>query len=142
MKCCFRCKEIKETKEFYISRKSKDGMHSYCKLCANLVSKNWLSIHPKAQVEHREKAKTKQRRGVTSSQANLLLKEQGGICDICKNPYPGKSGWCLDHDHLTGKNRGLLCSSCNMALGLLQDSIKILKFATIYLEKYKCSALK
>ena len=44
---------------------------------------------------------------------------------------------CIDHCHKTGKIRGLLCDTCNRALGLFKDDIQMLKNSVAYLEKYK-----
>lgn len=47
-----------------------------------------------------------------------------------------KRSLCLDHDHKTGKLRGVLCDRCNRGIGLLKDDIRILKSAISYLEKF------
>lgn len=59
----------------------------------------------------------------------LLLKG----CAICKGPPNGRGRYHFDHDHKTGVFRGLLCSSCNVAIGLFRDSEQILKSAIVYL---------
>tara|TARA_Y100001970_G_scaffold225903_1_gene279136 strand:+ start:518 stop:934 length:417 start_codon:yes stop_codon:yes gene_type:complete len=65
-------------------------------------------------------------------------------CDICGKPayqdQPYRSGYryrnlCLDHDHKTGKFRGWLCDSCNVAISRMNDDVNILKNAIIYLER-------
>lgn len=61
---------------------------------------------------------------------------QNGVCDICKQKCSQKEMLSLDHDHDTGAIRGLLCSSCNMALGGFQDSPKMLNQAIQYLKKW------
>ncbi len=63
-----------------------------------------------------------------------LLASQGGGCAICEELPSGKRRYlCVDHDHVTGKVRGLLCHSCNRGLGLLGDSVELLEKATEYL---------
>ena len=65
-----------------------------------------------------------------------LLEQQNYSCAICKTEKPnGRGTWNIDHDHQTGKIRGLLCWKCNFALGLFGDEVKILKDAVEYLEK-------
>ncbi len=62
--------------------------------------------------------------GITSQQYDEMLSEQGGVCRVCREPpamVGRKSRLHVDHCHDTGRVRGLLCHSCNVALGLLKD---------------------
>ncbi|KKM26083.1 hypothetical protein LCGC14_1588390, partial [marine sediment metagenome] len=60
---------------------------------------------------------------ITIDEYDALSQRQGGVCAICrsketmKNKY-GLKRLAVDHNHLTGKIRGLLCGRCNQALGL------------------------
>jgi hypothetical protein len=65
-----------------------------------------------------------------------MYRAQGGLCDICKNPPKPNRALCVDHDHITGKNRGLLCDYCNSAIGFLKDDTQVLAAAIVYLEKH------
>ena len=59
------------------------------------------------------------------------------ICNICKNPESHKQrSLALDHDHITGKVRGFLCTNCNLGMGLFKDNIEILNNAIEYLTKW------
>lgn len=70
------------------------------------------------------------------AEVNRLLALQGGVCAICKlGKWATKQYWHLDHDHMTGKNRGALCSRCNLGLGLFQDRPESLRAAADYLER-------
>lgn len=71
--------------------------------------------------------------GITVELYDALFRRQQGKCAICLEP-PKKSRLCVDHCHSTGKIRGLLCRTCNVGIGLLQDSEVILRRATGYLE--------
>jgi len=63
-----------------------------------------------------------------------MLVAQGGVCKLCrKPPKPGKI-LCADHCHETGKVRGLLCNTCNTALGKLGDNVAGLKSALEYVQ--------
>ena len=67
-----------------------------------------------------------------------MLAAQNGVCAICKQPEThlrnGKlKALAVDHDHKTGKIRGLLCSDCNTGIGKLKDSIDVLTSAVQYL---------
>ena len=62
-----------------------------------------------------------QLRGITVDQFWAVFQLQGGACGVCRvtlDPYSQKT--CKDHDHTTGVFRGLLCSTCNTALGHLE----------------------
>lgn len=78
--------------------------------------------------------------GITVENYNNLLKEQSGVCAICGNPetlFDNRANrlrfLAVDHDHKTGKVRGLLCSSCNKMLGFSNDNSDILNKAIKYL---------
>jgi hypothetical protein len=60
---------------------------------------------------------------------NALLEKQGGVCAICRRP--GKL--VVDHDHETGKVRGLLHHNCNKAIGMFEDNPEFLEGAAAYL---------
>ena len=74
--------------------------------------------------------------GLTMEEYEKINKRQKGCCAICGGK--NKNGWALavDHDHKTGKNRELLCASCNVILGTSYDNVKILKAAIKYLQKH------
>lgn len=77
--------------------------------------------------------------GITKKDYDSLLTKQNGVCAICKKPESSKHHGvlCIDHNHITGAIRGLLCNNCNRGLGLLKDSEKVLKAAVRYLSKAK-----
>src|SRR5687768_13778244 len=66
-------------------------------------------------------AHLRRRFGITIEQYEQLLEAQGGVCGICGRP-PGKLRLAVDHNHETGEVRGLLCSDCNTAIGLLREN--------------------
>lgn len=61
-----------------------------------------------------------------------LLSEQKGVCAICSRAEVGKK-LCVDHNHKTGKVRGLLCALCNQSIGMLQEDVNVLQKAIEYL---------
>ena len=84
--------------------------------------------------------------GITLEEYNLMVKSQGGVCAICegvndtrrRGTHNGKDvamSLAVDHNHKTGKVRGLLCSACNTSLGKFKDDPVLLKKAIHYLEK-------
>jgi hypothetical protein len=72
--------------------------------------------------------------GLTIESYNEMVINQGGVCKICLlAPTGRKKNLCVDHCHVTGKVRGLLCDSCNRAIGLLGDDTNLLAKAIEYL---------
>lgn len=72
----------------------------------------------------------KARYGLTSQDIEAMIAGQGGLCAICREA-PAKH---LDHDHETGRARGVLCVPCNNGLGLFRDDSARLSRAAEYLE--------
>jgi Recombination endonuclease VII len=70
--------------------------------------------------------------GITVEEYDDMLESQGGGCYICGIGPVGRA-LDIDHDHRTGKVRGLLCSNHNRALGLLGDDPDLLLAAHTYL---------
>ena len=83
--------------------------------------------------------------GITLEDFNLLVEKQDGICLICKQPPNNnkKSDYLyVDHDHKTGKVRGLLCHKCNTGLGCYDDNVLLLEEAIRYLNLHRGKSIK
>lgn len=77
--------------------------------------------------------------GITVDQFDVMLAAQGGVCRICRSGDPrGVGSFHVDHDHDTGVIRGLLCSDCNLGLGLFKDDATLLLGAANYLQEAPC----
>lgn len=79
--------------------------------------------------------------GISGEDYNLLLASQNGVCAICGQPETAKRNGvvkflAVDHNHKTGKIRGLLCQKCNTMVGHSDDNAERLKDAAAYLEKH------
>lgn len=71
--------------------------------------------------------------GLTEDDYQKLLASQSGGCGIC-----GTLGkLCVDHDHTTGKVRGLLCAQCNFMIGHAREKAEVLRLGAVYIEKNK-----
>ena len=69
--------------------------------------------------------------GLTRQELDALVEAQGGLCAICEiNPAVH-----VDHHHVTGKIRGVLCFTCNVALGQLKDDVGLFRKTIEYLER-------
>lgn len=126
---CTRCRKIKPVSEYYLFRRSEVYGYAYepvCKFCRKLKEKdNWYRAH------------LKRKYGITLSDYDNLLEAQGGVCAICKSFETDKrrGNLSVDHDHETGKIRGLLCNRCNRGIGYLKDNPEILEAAARYLRE-------
>jgi hypothetical protein len=75
--------------------------------------------------------------GISIEDYERMVVEQNGMCAICGTTEPkGRGGFHLDHDHVTGKNRQLLCTPCNTTLGLIKESVETLSAMIQYLERH------
>lgn len=89
--------------------------------------------------EYRKKtqdANHRWRYGVTKDDKQKLLASQGGVCACCGGVDTTAHGWHTDHDHETGKVRGVLCHHCNVMLGQAGDSLDRLLEGIHYLMKH------
>lgn len=59
--------------------------------------------------------------GITRRELEAMLKKQRGVCAICLRACRERRNFCVDHDHATGRIRGLLCTRCNKGIGLLHE---------------------
>lgn len=73
--------------------------------------------------------------GLTVEQYKFIYDSQKGKCAICGDKE-GKKNFSIDHDHKTGKVRGLLCNNCNSGIGYLRDNVKIIFKAAEYIKKH------
>lgn len=112
-KICFTCKKTKSASAFH--KNFEQGLSSWCKDC----SRAW-----RRERSHDRKNNLK-KYGLTIEQYDKMFQEQGGVCAICGQPethsnQTGIKTLGVDHDHATGKIRGLLCLVCNLKLGTVE----------------------
>lgn len=127
MKTCKTCGVMKEEVEFYPKNLS-------CKSCCHLKARKWAKDNPEKVKNSRRKTKLKQKYGIDVEQYDRMYDEQNGVCYICEQPHVRRS-LNVDHCHSTGKIRKLLCDKCNMVLGLVNDSEKLLLRMKDYLNE-------
>jgi len=82
-------------------------------------------------------ARLKDKYGITMTEFAALLDSQGGGCAICGTTAWGYWGPQIDHSHITGEVRAILCKNCNMALGFMKDDLKNVRALRAYLEKFQ-----
>ncbi len=122
---CPDCETSKPLREFPKNRSTSTGYGDYCKPCHNTRGReNRMKNHGSTRNYH-----LKGRYGITADDYDRLFDAQRGLCAGCwKAPAAH-----VDHDHATGKVRGLLCFNCNQALGNSRDDIEVLRRLVNYL---------
>lgn len=134
MKVCNTCKVEKNLSEFY-------GLKTVCKGCHAITSKKWRDNNKEKKQLLNTNWWYKSKYGITYDEFRAKCESQGGKCNICNVDleYKGKSNKSAvqDHDHKTGKLRGVLCNACNVGLGHLRDNQDILLNAVDYLKEYQ-----
>lgn len=135
---CVKCKTLKIANDFPGHKHKKNGLGSWCKECVKICS----AVHRKNNLPNILSKQKKYDRlrlyGMTQSDYNQLFAEQLGCCAICgKHQNEFNRGLHIDHDHRTGKVRGLLCHRCNPGIGYLQEDVEILEKAIKYLLRHK-----
>ena len=145
-KVCKKCGVEKSRDEFYKEKRVKDGLQARCIECCKADAKAAFQNNPEVYrkrareaydyAERRERMLLKEY-GITPDDYAKLFEQQKGCCAICGSQESGHNvtqHLLVDHDHITNKVRGLLCSSCNLLLGKAHDSIKLLLGAIFYLK--------
>lgn len=137
-KICARCGKEKTVEKFRIYRYSKIDsrpLYGWCKACdresRRYYDKRLLQRDPK----HKYALRIKHRYGLTRTQYNAMLDEQGDACYICRKRAED-SPLVVDHDHKTGSVRKLLCRHCNLAIGYAVEDVEVLARMIVYLEQH------
>lgn len=113
--------------------------HARCKQCQNEARGIHRRNNPESAAAVRRRQKLK-RYGLTPEDYNRMVEDQGGNCAICLREGVLDPGSLMrlgvDHNHRTGKVRGLLCRPCNRAIGIFGDDAAVLDRAAAYLRSY------
>lgn len=91
-------------------------------------------LDPDARRRYQRNAKLRAKYGITIEEFEAMLDAQGGACAVCRS-HPEHRDLCVDHDHDTGKVRGLLCDLCNRMLGQAGDNPALLEAGASYLRQ-------
>lgn len=115
-----------------------------CRKCSSERSRQWALAHPEAKALsrarnmatelEREERRKATRKGIDPELVASYRKGHSGTCDICGCVPSGRRPWLyVDHDHMTGAFRGLLCGHCNLGLGHFADDTDRMRAAMSYL---------
>jgi hypothetical protein len=138
-KKCANCEEYKDLSDFSPSKDKAFGVNSWCKVCIAQVKNTHYTLE-RARAEHLWRVY-----GLTMEAYEQMLTGQNGLCACCGRSETRRVGrkkrsenaplLHVDHCHTTGRIRGLLCSACNQALGLLEEDPQRIKALLHYVEE-------
>jgi hypothetical protein len=146
MKRCKDCGEEKPLTSFYL-QSGRMHRRAICKQCNSKRRKVWYKNNPEKVRVIRRRYLVKRvvsgasvacRYGMTVEQYHDFVQKHNNACAICfgKELAKKRVRLSVDHDAVSGKVRGLLCSKCNMAIGLFRHQPNLLRDAAHYLEKH------
>lgn len=137
-KTCSSCNLEKPTSEFSPRKDgSIDGLMGRCKKCiSESMAKYYQKNNEKVRAYRRNYGRL-YRYGISENNVIEIIAAQGDKCPICDKSIDSKSH--VDHDHETGKIRGILCKECNIGLGMFGDNPgTIIKAADYLIRNYEC----
>lgn len=141
MKKCTKCGELKLLSAFGKHKKNKDGLRFRCKSCEatnTRIKRKQVLEQDYLGTRLKERARNLKRMfGMTLEEYDEKLFLQNNVCKICKKQCKTGKRLAVDHDHVSGKIRDLLCTNCNQGLGKFQDNPELLEKAAEYLKKWQ-----
>ena len=134
-KQCSKCKEVKSLESFHKDERNKDKKRSNCITCDREASKVWKEKNKKHIAEYNSHYKREYTYGLSKQAYLELLEAQDNKCAICNTDQSKLSRkLVVDHCHTSNKVRGLLCSHCNVGIGMLKENEDNLMAAIQYLK--------
>lgn len=145
MRYCLHCNNHKVEGSF--------AKHAWCRDCTKAYNRQrkiqdrdklnaqklqWQSANPKK----RHAGQMKSKFGLQVGEYDKMLAAQNGVCAICKLPEEVPSRWgtikslAVDHSHITGEVRSLLCQKCNQALGLMREDFDAVLSLAKYIQRH------
>lgn len=131
---CTACGEVKYLSEGFDRKPGcAGGYGTMCKACRNAYNRvRYARSDKSAYHEYTRSAHLKRKYGISPAQRTLMYVQQNGCCAICKMPV-AYDMMDTDHDHATGRVRGLLCRGCNSLVGYVETRGHLLSAVMEYL---------
>lgn len=137
-KTCTVCKELKLLIDYQLIKPKNSTIKfhsSICRKCQNTRRTEKRKLNPTKEKLRQKNKKLKQDYKISLEQYNQMLENQDFKCKICKKPQEDLLiSLAIDHCHTTNKIRGLLCTNCNLGIGMFKDNIISLGNAIEYLK--------
>jgi hypothetical protein len=126
------------TRMYYVCNRYGVSVEEYCENKEKYTSRFFRKEHldyDTGTFEYKKSAYLKKLYGITLKEYYELLEKQDNKCAICgRHKSEFNKLLSVDHDHKTGKVRGILCNNCNTAIGKLQDDLDIIQNAYNYIK--------
>ena len=137
LKYCKCCNKLLPKSEFHKCFTNKDGLSVSCKSCRKIQNAKRYKQNKEYWKAYNGRNKSNRlvnEYGIDYEEYRKIIKLQNNKCKICGCELESERKSFIDHNHETGEIRGVLCPSCNTAIGLLQDNTNILAQAMLYVE--------
>jgi hypothetical protein len=140
--------ELHYDNAYTVRRGDKSRLQNRCKSCNSISGKAWQEKNKEREQERRRRyyAKNKERinelthrgrikrkYGLTPEEVEARKLAIGGLCECCGEKEPT----AIDHCHVSGVFRGLLCNGCNTALGMMGESVEAILALAAYAERFQ-----
>lgn len=148
---------MKSLNDFHADRHRADGRTGICKSCKSAYHRQWHLANREKQIARQKqwnrdnperrrlnalKRHLRLKFGITLDEYQAINDRQGGVCAICGQPCASGNRLVVDHDHATGKVRGLLCSLHNRSIGAFGDDPEMLIAAAEYLFHHAANGIR
>lgn len=147
VKLCTTCGVEKELDQFFNSKTTKDGRSYRCKACDTLARKAYRAKHREFHLKAQRERNWRHKYNLEREDFEKMWEGQDGKCAICSvvltnieidnDPKNKSNTACVDHCHVTGQVRALLCARCNKGIGLFDDEAEKVRLAYEYLSSHK-----
>ncbi len=131
---CNKCGEGKPLEDFPFNNGYR---RKRCRGCRVKAQREWRKKNPIKVKEAQRRHKLK-KYGITDVEYQKIIKTQNNRCEVCGNEEKERPKMPIDHNHATGKFRGVICSRCNRVLGAVDDEATLLRKLAEYLERHNC----
>lgn len=125
VKSCSKCAIEKPLEDFKFNSK---GIPGWCYECTRVYTRDYQRENRTPEIERERRLKAVY--NLTAEEFTYMVIAQGGKCGVCKKQ---NDNLYVDHNHITGQVRGLLCQKCNSGIGFLGDTVEGLSAALDYL---------
>lgn len=118
LKTCKLCGESKPITDYHRSKSRRDGLSPLCGKCNTAKMRKWRLANPDRYRANGVRRRLRLRYGITPEDVAAIRRAQNERCALCLKPLDTVTPH-VDHDHETGRVRGVLCAGCNGSLGFV-----------------------